>query len=165
MSSICLKSNGFVSWDLWGFQTSKRCGDIHLCLLVSHISLFVLAWLGLDFLFHFSSFILHLLFCLLCFNQWDALTTRLSFVLPSGLPLVPLVSSNTHFFSFFCVGEIFPMHTGKQQLSNSRWTISLQQVGEPTGKATDIQTCLTPTICPKLPSQLDSRKRSLFPPN
>lgn len=67
---------------------------------------FVLVWLGLDFLFHFSSFILHLLFCLLCFNQWDALTTRLSFVLPSELPLVPLVSSNTHFFPFLCGWDI-----------------------------------------------------------
>ena len=97
------------SEDVWGFRTSKRHGDIHFCLLVSHIFHFIF-WLFL--------FIPHLFFCLLCFNLCNALTTaRLWFVIPSEFPLVPLVSSNTYFFLFFCMCEIFPVHTGKQRAS------------------------------------------------
>lgn len=76
--------------------------------------------------FIFWSFILHLLLRLLCFNLCSALTTtRLWFVLPLEFPLVPLVSSNTHFFSFFSC-EIFPVHNRNQKAS--RKTAAFKQL-------------------------------------
>lgn len=129
--------------------------------------------LSFYFLFIFWCFILHLLVCLLCFNLCGALTTtRLWFVLPSEFPLMPLVSSNTHFFFFFFlvwnISSSYQKPKSKQE--NSSFQTECEQplcrwAGEPIGKAANKQISLTPTICPKFSSQVDSRKCSLFPFN